>query len=155
MVTRGGAMSGYFSSAKVLMARVPASITTMAITQAKMGRSMKKRAMRLLRSEGRGKGLMWERVGGVWLQHIANLHLLTALGDDALARLQAGGYEPAVAYCLGDRERALLHGVVCIDDESAGGTAGIACDRLLRHQQGLLDHRGFRHRAHVHAGEQQ
>ena len=41
----GGAMAGYCEMGSVLMASAPASITTMANTQAKIGRSMKKLTM--------------------------------------------------------------------------------------------------------------
>ena len=45
IATAGGAMLGYCAIGKVAMDRMPASITMMASTQAKIGRSMKKRAM--------------------------------------------------------------------------------------------------------------
>src|ERR1700752_1969379 len=45
MAMAGGAMAGYGEMGRVLMAITPASMTTMASTQAKMGRSMKKLTM--------------------------------------------------------------------------------------------------------------
>ena len=42
MEIAGGAMLGYCAIGSVVMASAPASMITMAITQAKMGRSMKK-----------------------------------------------------------------------------------------------------------------
>ena len=45
MVTRGGAISGYCSKGSVLIDKAPASMMTMAMTQAKMGRLMKNCAM--------------------------------------------------------------------------------------------------------------
>jgi hypothetical protein len=48
MVICGGAMGGYWETGRVLIARRPASMTMMAITQAKMGLFMKKRDMKEL-----------------------------------------------------------------------------------------------------------
>jgi hypothetical protein len=45
MLTLGGAMSGYCSTGRVKMPPMPASMMMIAITQAKMGRSMKIRDM--------------------------------------------------------------------------------------------------------------
>src|SRR5262249_52326538 len=45
MAMAGGAMLGYCEMGRVLMASAPASMTTMASTQAKIGRSMKKLTM--------------------------------------------------------------------------------------------------------------
>ena len=45
MVTAGGAMVGYCAIGRVKIASPPANMMTMAITQAKIGRSMKKRDM--------------------------------------------------------------------------------------------------------------
>src|SRR5574344_3090296 len=58
MVTRGGAMSGYCSSGSVTMDKAPASMMTMAITHAKMGRWIKNCAMAsVLRVGASGLGL--------------------------------------------------------------------------------------------------
>jgi hypothetical protein len=46
MAIAGGAMVGYWAMGSVRTAITPASIVMMASTHAKMGRSMKKRAMR-------------------------------------------------------------------------------------------------------------
>jgi hypothetical protein len=43
MLTAGGAMVGYCATGKVKAEIAPASMMTMAMTQAKTGRSMKKR----------------------------------------------------------------------------------------------------------------
>jgi hypothetical protein len=45
MLIWGAAIAGYWAIGKVTMASVPASMMRMAMTQAKMGRSMKKRGM--------------------------------------------------------------------------------------------------------------
>ncbi len=45
MVTRGGAISGYCSSGRVKMDKAPASMMTIEITHAKMGRLIKNCAM--------------------------------------------------------------------------------------------------------------
>src|SRR5512145_2112190 len=45
MVIWGGAMGGYWETGSVLMAKRPASMIMMAMTQAKMGRLMKNRGM--------------------------------------------------------------------------------------------------------------
>ena len=43
MLMAGGAMAGYCATGSVVIASVPASMMTIAMTQAKTGRSMKKR----------------------------------------------------------------------------------------------------------------
>ena len=43
METEGGAIDGYWAIGRVRIDRAPASMTTMAMTQAKIGRSMKNR----------------------------------------------------------------------------------------------------------------
>src|SRR3546814_10928255 len=54
MEIAGGATFGYWLIGSLRMDRAPASITTMASTQAKIGRSMKNRDMKaLLRTPGR------------------------------------------------------------------------------------------------------
>ena len=45
MTIAGGAIDGYWDTGSCWMDRAPASMMTMAMTHAKMGRSMKKRAM--------------------------------------------------------------------------------------------------------------
>ena len=45
MTTAGGAMAGYCETGRRRIDSAPASMMTMAMTQAKIGRSMKKRAM--------------------------------------------------------------------------------------------------------------
>src|SRR5512143_1339128 len=47
MAIWGGAIAGYWETGSLKMASPPASMMTMAMTHAKMGRSMKKRAMQL------------------------------------------------------------------------------------------------------------
>src|SRR5450830_1806605 len=51
MAIVGCAIVGYCAIGKVLIATMPANITMMAITHAKIGRSMKKRAMKFLRQK--------------------------------------------------------------------------------------------------------
>ena len=49
MVICGGAMGGYCETGSVLIDRTPASMIMMAMTQAKIGRLMKKRGMGKIR----------------------------------------------------------------------------------------------------------
>ena len=64
MVICGGAIGGYWETGRVLIASRPASMTMMAITQAKIGRLMKNLGMeRLLYFLG-GRGLAGAPAGG-------------------------------------------------------------------------------------------
>src|SRR6185437_7137180 len=82
MLICGGAMSGYWATGRKAIDRAPASMITMAMTQAKIGRSMKKRDMALgpaaalPRGSGRARG---RRTGGNRAHLGAGLDALQAL----------------------------------------------------------------------------
>src|SRR5215472_15196328 len=101
MLICGGAMSGYWATGRKAIERAPASMITMAMTQAKIGRSMKKRDMalrpaaalppltrRAARRARRG------RTGGHGAYGHAGLDALQALADHPVARVQALGHQP-------------------------------------------------------------
>src|SRR5690349_596219 len=62
MEMAGGAMLGYCAMGRVVMASAPASITTIASTQAKIGRSMKKLTMAAAHSAAVWRGVAAWRV---------------------------------------------------------------------------------------------
>src|SRR5260370_731143 len=90
-------MSGYCAMGRPVMASAPASMMTMATTQAKIGRSMKKRDSMAEVLAARGDD------GG--LHRRAGAHPLQPLDDHLLAGPQPAGHEPVVAHRLSDRER--------------------------------------------------
>src|SRR3954470_4427820 len=94
--TAGGAMVGYCSMGRLKAAMPPASMMTMARTQAKTGRSMKNfdKPMLFLRLIILSAGLGVVR--GHHLRHHRHvgLHLLQALHDDAVAGFQAVQHLP-------------------------------------------------------------
>src|SRR5690606_1208146 len=97
MFTDGAAMLGYWLTGSCSSPSPPASITTSAITQAKIGRSMKKFGMTYYL----GADLLLiggEVTGRFGLHRNTRLDVLQALGDQAVAGLQAGGHQPAVAH---------------------------------------------------------
>src|SRR6218665_1790963 len=110
----GGATGGYWEIGSCVSATPPSTMMNSAITQAKMGRSMKNLAMpeyplRLGRAQhGRcrcsGRGLPWHRLdpcaGGEHLQ------FLKTIDDDLLASLQAIEHHPAVVARRADLDRA-------------------------------------------------
>src|SRR5580704_7208114 len=94
MEIAGGAIVGYWAIGKVSTPTMPPSITSMARTQAKIGRSMKKRDMRGARfcsahhdrrRGGSGRDRLYRRAG---------LHIDQAIDDQPIARLQAAGDDP-------------------------------------------------------------
>src|SRR5512139_1153931 len=88
--TIGGTTSGYWAMGSPDIATSPTMTVMMEITIATIGRLTKKRAM-LLRL-GRRLGRALPGSGGhrgLWAHHGAVAHLLKALDDDLLARLEA------------------------------------------------------------------
>src|SRR5262245_61876295 len=122
----GGATGGYCAIGSCVIATLPPTRMKSAMTHAKMGRSMKKRAMWAAplaargRSGGRGgcgrrgrTGLPRHRVH----RRAGHHHLLEAVDDHLLAGLQAVGDEPALALGRADLDVALLRLVVGTDHE--------------------------------------
>src|SRR6218665_885662 len=124
----GGATGGYWEIGSCVSATPPSTMMNSAITQAKMGRSMKNLAMpeyplRLCRAQHRGcrcsgRGGAWERRGRRgrgrrvlwhWLARCAgrqHLKFLKTIDDDLLASLQAIEHHPAVVARRTDLDRA-------------------------------------------------
>ena len=146
----------------VVMASAPASMMTMAITQAKIGRSMKKLTMAgaYFAEACSGRGLRLRRLlirRPVLLGHDlgAGLRQLHPLDDDAVAGLEPGSHQPLIADGAIGREGPQLDVVVRTDDECGGLTLLIVADALLRHQHGILPHAFLDLLAHEHARQQQ
>ena len=89
MLMAGGAMAGYCATGSVAIASAPASMMTIAMTQAKTGRSMKKRDMacRLIRCRRRGGGNT---------RHAAWTYFLHALDDHAITGCQTRRDQPTI-----------------------------------------------------------
>src|SRR5271154_4425295 len=151
-------MLGYCAMGSVLMARPPANITTMASTQAKIGRAMKNSdtlTLLLRRSRGGGwRGFELLRGYLVRVHRRAWLHALNSQHDDLLARGEALAHQPLIAdgaIGLDDARHGL---VLCIDDRDGGLAARVMGDRSLRHQQAVIVHPFLELLAHEHTGKQ-
>src|ERR1700733_2123519 len=104
MEMAGGAMLGYCAMGSVVMASPPISMMTMASTQAKTGRSMKKLTMAggLLCGGLSGRGLRLRRLlirRSVLLGHHfgAGLRRLDPFDDDAVPGLEPRSHQPLIA----------------------------------------------------------
>src|SRR6187401_989734 len=107
MLTLVGAMSGYCSIGSALNAPMPPSMTMIASTQAKIGRSMKIRDMSGLPGLARGGPARAARSGRSDLLRCARRDradiavvldvVAEPLGDHPVARLQAFGHHPVAA----------------------------------------------------------
>src|SRR3954471_9003614 len=112
-VTTGGAMSGYCAMGNVRIAARPASAMKMDRTAAKIGRSMKKRENMLFLRRG---------FRFFFCLCFGNLHRGTrpdahhAIGDHALAALQARGDDPGVAGPRAGLDRPRLGHALLVDD---------------------------------------
>src|SRR5690606_33502908 len=119
MLIVGGAMAGYWETGSRRIERAPAIMIAIAITHAKIGRSMKNRAMAPLPRSTRGL------LGGDGPGLGARTHLLEALHDHPVTGRHALRHQPRVAdLALGD-ERALLD------------LAGLGHDERGRHPAGV------------------
>src|SRR5882672_9958582 len=111
---------------------------TIAITHAKIGRSMKKRDMSaaplLLCHGGRRRA----RDGGSrdGLHRDARTDLLQAIDDELVAGLEPLGDEPFVAYRAGRLERALLDLALGAEYQRRRVAFRVARHRLLRRENG-------------------
>src|SRR6218665_66613 len=123
---RTGAMSGYCSSDMRLMDRPPASMMTMAMTQAKMGRSMKKRAIVRSLLHGRAaQHLGHLGAGRHGVHYLAHHNLVAAFDDQSFAGSQATGHAPLAVDDLVHRDLALKHLAVRADHQGRGFTAAV------------------------------
>src|SRR5258706_5565758 len=105
MVTAGGAMIGYCEIGRRVIDMMPAMLMISAMTQATIGRSMKKRDSDMGGVPSAGRGCRSRRGGRRWraarfagLHRHSRLHLLQALDDQAVARVQAVLHEPLIAH---------------------------------------------------------
>src|SRR5882724_5081933 len=105
MVTAGGAMIGYCEIGRRVIEMMPAMLMISAITQATIGRSMKKRdsdmgagALRG-RRRCRGRGGRRGRRGARFarLDRHSRLYFLQALDDHAIARTEAVLHQPLIS----------------------------------------------------------
>src|SRR5579884_3544959 len=140
MFTCGGAMSGYCSIGRLRMLKAPASMMTMAMTQAKTGRSMKMREIMPRSAPRAGVGarlVLGDRLRRARRHRphlLAGLDAVEALGDHPLARLEPGGHQPARADGARRRDRPRHGAVLGVQHQDARIALRIAGDRLLRNQ---------------------
>src|SRR5580704_9268165 len=155
-------MLGYWAMGRVVMASMPASMITMASTQAKIGRSMKKLTMVAgsLRHAGggrRSRRFLLLACGTVLLGHDLTTRFgeLNSLDDHAIARTEPRGDQPLVAdraVCL---QHAQLHHIVRTDDERGRLALLVVTDSLLGREHGPLAHAFLDTFAHEHTGQQE
>src|SRR5690606_8113713 len=100
MTTEGGATVGYCAMGRLVIATPPKTTMNSAITQAKIGLSMKKRGMTVPLSArgsgGGGRGGLW-RARRPWHGLDGGLgvhHLLEAVDHDLLTLLEAAEHDP-------------------------------------------------------------
>src|SRR5690606_33481212 len=157
MLTFVGAMSGYCSTGSEKNAPIPPSITMIARTQAKIGRSMNIRDMAELSAPAcaaasrRGDVLRRAR------RHRADFHSVAdvvaeALGDHAVAGLEAVGADRVAPARACRRDLAAHRLVRGIDDEDEGAAADVALQCRLRDEECARLDRLVEHRLHEHAG---
>src|SRR5574337_1557457 len=106
MMTVGGVISGYWATGRVWEAIRPAITTMMEITDAKIGRLMKKRVMTAASSGFRLRGL-GSALGFRRLLHDghAGAQLDEVVHDHLVAGFQAFGDDPVLAHPLGGLHR--------------------------------------------------
>src|SRR6476660_9105112 len=110
----GGATVGYCATGSFFTATPPSTRMKSAMTQAKIGRSMKKRYMRVLAGGRRGRGgrrlrRRGRRLPGDRLHQRIAAQLLEAVDHHLLARLQAVEHDPFVALRRADLDAARRH----------------------------------------------
>ena len=161
MVICGGAIGGYWETGSVLIASRPASMTMMAITQAKIGRLMKKRGMKCLLYFFAAAGL--RSSGGSCVRLAAKRHrldrcsrarLLEPFQDHPVAGFQSFADQPVVANRPDDLDHPRLHLLFGSDHHDHGIAGRIAGDAALRHQDRLLVDPFLQDGADKHAGQQ-
>ena len=149
----GGAIAGYCAIGSERMERPPANMMTIAITQAKIGRSMKKLTISALQRQAAcvdTRRAPFDRAHGR-----AGLDLLPTLDNQALADRDAAAHQPSIANRACRAQRPLLDFVLAIDDQRHGLTPCVVCDTLLRNEQPVVVD-GLRDEcAHVHARQQE
>src|SRR6476646_1169306 len=123
--TVGGAMSGYCATGRRPNETSPRITNTSDTTPAKIGRSMKKREMRMGReaSVGRGRIGAGERRGiaaagdGLRCDLHAGTHPHQAVDDDAVVRLQARGDDAQAVHDGPQRHELGTRYVLAVDHE--------------------------------------
>src|ERR1700704_2262608 len=144
--TEGGAIGGYCSIGSATIDNAPATMIRMAMTIAKIGRSMKNLAM-LLRLSGLDR-----RLDGT--HQNSRLRFLHPGHDHPLAFVQSALHHPLVTQGPGRLDDAQLDLVVRTDHEGGGVSAGVMGDALLRHEQCVVVDAFLDARTHEHAGQQ-
>src|SRR6185295_505015 len=160
-----GATSGYWATGRDMIAPMPISMMMIAITQAKIGRSMKIRDIGGLAAPPLGVHFLellgrrrLDALGGAGrdrLDRCAVLEVGGALGDHFLAAGEALGHDPILPlHAVGDDD-PLDHAVAGADHEQRRIALGIAGDRRLRHEEGagvdrLGEARGDEHARQKH-----
>ncbi|MPL92311.1 hypothetical protein SDC9_38409 [bioreactor metagenome] len=125
---------------------------TIAITQAKIGRSMKKRAISVALARRRGARVRAVRRND--RDRGTDRGLLEARGDHLVTVAHAIGDDPVRARGGGDLHRTLRHGAV-VDDPDEGIAGAVAHHRVLRQRDRAARHRLRQIDLDIHAGQQQ
>src|SRR4051812_42091249 len=120
--TAGGAMVGYCSMGRLKAAMPPASMMTMARTQANTGRSMK----------NFDKPILFLRFHHLRHHRHVGLHLLQALHDHVVAGLEAIQHLPVAAHGTAGLKHAQARDVLVVNDQGGGLALLVVADPLLR-----------------------
>src|SRR6185312_12755727 len=149
----GGAMSGYCETGRRVIDTMPNSMMISATTQAKMGRSMKKRDRDIRASCGipalacdRGsatrastaRAAAGAGIGGRALRH--GLHRLQARDDQPIPGGQTLVHQPAIAHGARHVDLALFYLAVGVDHERRGVAARVVLNALLRGEHAMRQH---------------
>ena len=153
MDTAGGAMGGYCATGSVMRARLPASIRMMAMTQAKMGRSMKNlESMAYWGPPRLRRPRAVTSVGATAAPGMTFCRPLTMTRSPALSPSVTSHLSPMARSV---RMLAQLHLVVRRDQKRARLPARIAHHALLRHEEAVFADAFLQMRRDEHAGQQE
>ena len=109
-------MVGYCAIGRLRAAMPPASMMTMAMTQAKIGRSMKKRDSAMALAYG-----CWRLApAGCGVTGMSGMHLLQALHDQLVAGLEAVQHLPVAAHGAAGLEHAQARDVLVVHHQGGG-----------------------------------
>src|SRR6185312_5584838 len=128
--TAGGAMVGYCSMGRLEAAMPPASMMTMARTQAKTGRSMK----------NFDKPILFLRFHYLWHHRHVGLHFLQAFDDYAVAGLEAIQHLPVAAHSTPGLEHMQARDVLVVHDKGGGLALLVVADALLGRENAVRVH---------------
>src|SRR6267378_569065 len=135
----GGAMAGYCAIGNERIASAPATMRTMAITQAKIGRLMKnldmmKSCLQQVEKSARSRKRNCRRWSGICRNRLyfdARVHPLQARDNHAIAGHDACAHQPLIAHGPLGGEHSLLDFVARADEHRHRSASRVAAHRNL------------------------